>query len=86
MPHPRRLRGTIIHSGKGTQFRSDTWRRFYQANHLEPSMGCEGSCRDYAVPESFFSSLKKEWINKHIYKIQELAIVDIVDYVDTFYS
>jgi hypothetical protein len=44
------------------------------------------SPRDYAVPESFFSSLKKEWINKRISKIQELAIVDMVDYVDTSYS
>ncbi len=82
----RRPRGTLIHSDQGTQYGSDAWRRFCLANHLEPSMSRKGNCWDNAVAESFFSSLKKERIKKHIYKTRELAVNDVSDYIDTFYN
>ena len=82
----RRPRGTLIHSDQGTQFGSDTWRRFCRTNRLEPSMSRKGNCWDNAVAESFFSSLKKERIKKQIYKNRELAIADVADYIDTFYN
>jgi putative transposase len=82
----RRPRGTIIHSDQGTQYGSDAWRRFCRANQLEPSMSRKGNCWDNAVAESFFSSLKKERIKKHIYKTRELAIADVSDYIDNFYN
>jgi len=82
----RRPRGTIIHSDQDTQFGSDAWRRFCRANHLEPSMSRKGNCWDNAVAESFFSSLKKERIKKHIYETRELAIADVADHIDTFYN
>jgi putative transposase len=82
----RRSRGTLIHSDQGTQYGSDAWRRFCRSNHLEPSMSRKGNCWDNAVVESFFSSLKKERIKKHIYKNRELAINDVADYIDAFYN
>jgi putative transposase len=82
----RRPRGTIIHADQGTQYGSDAWRRFCRANQLEPSMSRTGNCWDNAVAESFFSSLKKERIKKHIYKTRELAIADVSDYIDNFYN
>ena len=82
----RRPRGTLIHSDQGTQYGSDAWRRFCRANHLEPSMSRKGNCWDNAVAESFFGSLKKERIKKHIYKSRELAMADVAAYIDTFYN
>jgi putative transposase len=82
----RRPRGTLIHSDQGTQFGSDAWRRFCRSNRLEPSMSRKGNCWDNAVAESFFSSLKKERIKKHIYKNRELATKDVADYIDAFYN
>ncbi len=82
----RRPRGTMIHSDQGTQYGSDAWRRFCRSNHLEPSMSRRGNCWDNAVAESFFGSLKKEKIKKHIYKTRELALNDVSDYIDTFYN
>lgn len=82
----RRPRGTIIHSDQGTQYGSDAWRRFCRDNHLEPSMSRRGNCWDNAVAESFFGSLKKERIKKHIYKSRELALADLSDYIDVFYN
>ncbi len=82
----RRPRGTLIHSDQGSQYGSDAWRRFCRSNHLEPSMSRKGNCWDNAVAESFFSSLKKERIKKHIYKNRALAINDVADYIDCFYN
>ena len=82
----RRPRGTLIHSDQGTQFGCDAWRRFCRANHLEPSMSRKGNCWDNAVAESFFGSLKKKRIKKHIYKNRELAVTDVAEYIETFYN
>ena len=68
--HPQE---TLIHSDQGSQYGSDAWRRFCKSNHLEPSMSRKGNCWDNAVAESFFGSLKKELIKKHIYKNRTLA-------------
>jgi len=81
--HPR---DTLIHSDQGTQYGSDAWRRFCKTNHLQPSMSRKGNCWDNAVAESFFSSLKKERIKKHIYKTRDLAHADIADYIEAFYN
>jgi putative transposase len=43
-------------------------------------------CRDNAVAESFFSSLEKERIKKHIYKTRELAKANVFDYIEVFYN
>lgn len=82
----RRPRGTVIHSDQGTQYGSDSWRRLCRANRLEPSMSRKGSCWDNAVAESFFSSLKKERVKKHIYRTRELALTDVTDYIESFYN
>jgi len=82
----RRPKGTLIHSDQGTQYGSDAWRRFCRSNHLEPSMSRKGNCWDNAVAESFFGSLKKERIKKHIYKTRELALHDVTNYIDGFYN
>jgi putative transposase len=39
-----------------------------------------------AVAESFFSSLKKERVKKHIYRTRDLAVTDVADYIDAFYN
>jgi len=49
----------IVHSDQGSQYGSDDWKRFCDANKLLPSMSRRGNCWDNAVAESFLSSLKK---------------------------
>jgi putative transposase len=81
----RRPRGTLIHSDQGTQYGSDAWRHCCRANHLEPSMRRKGKCRDNAVAESFFSSLKKERIEKYNHPNRALALADVSAYMEDFY-
>jgi putative transposase len=80
----RRPRKTVIHSDQGSRYGSDDWRRFCKTNHLELSMSRRGNCWDNAVPESFFSSLKKECIKKKIYTTPDLAKTEISNYIDSF--
>jgi putative transposase len=79
-------REVIIHSDQGSQFSSDEWQRFCLTHQLKPSMSRRGNCYDNAAIESFFSSLKKEKIRKHIYKTRNEAKADIFDYIEVFYN
>lgn len=38
------------------------------------------------MAESFFSSMKKERIQKRIYKTRDLARADVFDYIEVFYN
>jgi len=77
---------TLIHSDQGSRYGSDAWWRFCREHHLEPSMSRRGNCRDNAVAESFFSSLKKERIRKRIYKTRDITNAEIFDYIEQFYN
>lgn len=57
-----------------------------RVHNLAPSMSQRGNVWDNVVAESFFSSLKKERIRKHIYKTRDLARADIIDYTKVFYN
>ena len=49
-------------------------------------MSRRGNCRDNAVAESLFSGLKKERINKRVYKTRELARAHVLDYIEVFHN
>ena len=76
-----RPKRTLIHTDQGTQYGNDAWRRFCKSRHLEPSSGRRGNCWDNAVAESFFSSLKKGRIKKHMYWDRDATSTDVADYV-----
>ena len=80
------IKDVIIHSDQGSQYGSDEWQRFCSSNNLVPSMSRRGNCYDNAVVESFFSSLKKEKIRRHIFKTREEAKAEIFDYIEVFYN
>lgn len=76
----------IIHSDQGSQFSSDEWNRFCAEHKLVPSMSRRGNCYDNAAVESFFSSLKKEKIRRHIFKTREKAKAELFDYIEVLYN
>jgi putative transposase len=78
--------GLIHHSDRGVQYASQALQAKLAEYGMRCSMSRKGNCWDNAVAESFFSSLKKERIKKHIYKTRELAIADISDYIESFYN
>ena len=76
----------MIHSDQGSQFGSDDFNRWCKDNQLVPSMSRRGNCWDNAVAESFFSSLKKERIKRHIYATRQDAKSDVFDYIESFFT
>ena len=76
----------IIHSDQGAQYGSDDWQRFCRDHNLDTSMSRRGNCYDNAVAESFFSSLKKEWVRRKIYPTREDCRADVFDYIEVFYN
>lgn len=83
----RRPQGEVlVHSDQGSQYGSDDWMRFCRDHGLVPSMSRRANCWDNAVAESFFSSLKKERIRKHIYRTRDEARADVFDYIEMFYN
>lgn len=76
-------RGADAHAG---QFDSDDFSRWCKDNQFVPSMSRRGNCWGIAVTESFFCSLKKERIKRHIYATRRDAKSDVFDYIEGFYN
>lgn len=54
--------GLMIHSDRGVQFCCDRFRKVIADHHFVQSMSRKGNCWDNAVSESFFGTLKREWL------------------------
>lgn len=49
-------------------------------------MSRRGDCWDNAVAESFFATLKKEYVYQTQFKTREQAQLGIFDYIETWYN
>ena len=70
--------GTVVHSDRGSQFRSKKFVRVLANNGLVGSMGRVGACGDNAAMESFFSLLQNNVLDSRRWATREdlrLAIV-----------
>jgi transposase InsO family protein len=50
------------------------------------SMSRKGNCRDNALVERFFSSLKREWTGDRLYRTRQEASADVREYVAVYYN
>lgn len=79
-------RGLLHHSDRGIQYASEQIRQILAANQIDVSMSRTGNCYDNAVMESFFSTLKCEWVHHQNYKTRMEASRDIFEYIAGFYN
>ncbi|GAA1222033.1 hypothetical protein GCM10009655_22100 [Rhodoglobus aureus] len=56
--------GCVVHSDRGSQFRSRKFRRVLTRHRMVGSMGRVASCGDNAAMESFFSLLQKNVLDR----------------------
>ena len=76
----------ILHSVRGSQFRSGDYQRFLKRNTLISSMSAVGHCGDNAACEGFFGILKRERINHRRYRTQDEIRADVFDYIERFHN
>jgi transposase InsO family protein len=78
--------GLIFHSDRGSQYASAAFRELLQSVGILQSMSRTGNCYDNAVAESFFHTLKQEWLSEILYNnINELEI-SLMRYIDGYYN
>jgi len=78
--------GLLHHSDRGSQYASEQIRQILASNCIQVSMSRTGNCYDNAVMESFFSTLKCEWVHHQDYKTRTEASRDIFEYIAGFYN
>jgi len=76
----------ILHSDRGSQFRSTDYQRFLKQNSLICSMSAVGHCGDNAACEGFFGVLKRERTNRMKYPTMDAAKADIFNYIERFHN
>ena len=79
-------RGLLHHSDRGSQYASHQIRNILAANQIIVSMSGKGNCYDNAVMESFWGTLKNEWVNYQKYQTRSQACTDIFSYIEGFYN
>jgi putative transposase len=77
--------GTIVHSDRGSQFRSRKFIRVLRDNDLLSSMGRVGACGDNAAMESFFSLLQKKVLNTQRWQTREDLRLAMVTWIEKKY-
>jgi len=81
----RELIETIVHSDRGSQFRSRRFVHELSCNGLRGSMGCVGACGDNAAMESFFALLQKNVLDRQRWSTREQLRSAIVTWIERTY-
>lgn len=76
----------LLHSDQGATYRAYEYLKLFKVNNVTQSMSRKGECRDNAVAESFFNTIKTELISQHDYQTREQAKSSIFEYIEMFYN
>lgn len=77
--------GTIVHSDRGSQFRSNAFVRTIKNNGLVGSMGRVGACGDNAAMESFFALLQKNVLDRQRWATRDELRLAIITWIERTY-
>ena len=76
----------ILHSDRGSQFRSGDYQRSLKRNTLICSMSAVVHCGDNAACEGFFGMLKCERINRRRYRTHDEIRTEVFNYIERFHN
>ena len=77
--------GCVLHTDRGSQFRSHAYQRELRGTGLRGSMGRVGTCADNAAMESFFSLLQKNVLNRQTWATRDQLRIAIVTWIERTY-
>lgn len=78
--------GVIFHSDRGVQYACHEFRAELQKNGFKQSMSRKGNCYDNAPMESFFHTLKTEFVHHEHFTWIESAKLEIFEWIEGFYN
>jgi transposase InsO family protein len=78
--------GLIHHSDQGSQYTDQAYQALLKDRGVRASMNGAGSWYDNAPMESFFGTLKSEWVHHHVYHTRDEAKADVFYYIESFYN
>lgn len=78
--------GLIHHSDRGSQYASHAYLNLLEERQIQLSLSRVGNCLDNAPMESFWSSLKLEWVYRFRYHSRAEAKTSIFYYIEAFYN
>jgi transposase InsO family protein len=78
--------GLIVHSDRGVQYAADEYRKLIAEYSMVQSMSRKANCWDNAPMESFFKTLKVEWVDRMRYATRAQARLDLIDWIEGFYN
>ena len=84
--HRKPAPGLIMHSDRGVQYAGDEHRKLITRYRMVQSMSRKGNCWDNSPMESFFKTLKVEWVNRFRYATRAQARLDLVNWIEGFYN
>jgi transposase InsO family protein len=77
--------GTLVHSDRGSQFRSRTFVHALHTAGLVGSMGRVGACGDNAAMESFFALLQKNVLDRQRWQTRQELRLAITTWIERTY-
>jgi putative transposase len=81
-----KARDVIVHSDQGSTYASFDYRQFLKDSGLIGSVSRKGECLDNAMAESFFGTLKTEWVDDEDYRTKQEAKQSLFEYIEVFYN
>jgi transposase InsO family protein len=78
--------GCLHHSDRGSQYASTAYQAVLAQHGLIPSMSRKGNCWDNAPMESFYHSLKVEWLHDQTFRTRAEARQAIFTFIEVWYN
>ena len=79
------INGFIFHSDRGVQYAANKITNIFSFNRkITQSMSRKGNCWDNAVAESFFKTIKYEWLNRFKFKSHFQLYNSIDEYISWY--
>lgn len=78
--------GVILHSDRGKPYVAKEYQQKMRNHGILCSMSRKGDCWDNAPMESFYHSLKTEWVVFEDYRNHSEARASIFNYIELFYN
>lgn len=78
--------GVVVHTDRGSQYCSRAYQSIIKAYQLKASMSGKGNCYDNAACESFFHTLKVEYVYQHCFATIEQAKTMVFWFIEVYYN